>query len=71
MQEVIFDRFRQVDGSSKRLHGGTGLGLSIVSKLCQEMGGKVQLKSAPGQGSTFTVRLPLQETPETLALVGG
>jgi signal transduction histidine kinase len=71
MQEVIFDRFRQVDGSSKRLHGGTGLGLSIVSKLCQEMGGKVQLKSAPGQGSTFTVRLPLQETPETVALMGG
>jgi signal transduction histidine kinase len=65
MQEVIFDRFRQVDGSSKRLHGGTGLGLSIVSSLCQQMEGKVQIRSIPGEGSTFTVIMPLQLIPTT------
>lgn len=57
--EYIFDEFRQVDGSSKRLYGGTGLGLSLVQKLSRAMGGNVALTSEVGVGSTFTVTLPL------------
>lgn len=59
-REYIFDEFRQVDGSSKRLYGGTGLGLSLVQKLSRAMGGHVSLESEVGAGSTFTVVLPLQ-----------
>lgn len=59
-QHLIFDEFRQVDSSSRRKYGGTGLGLSIVQKLALLMGGDVSVKSKPGEGSTFTVTLPLQ-----------
>lgn len=59
-REFIFDEFRQVDQSSKRVHGGTGLGLAIVQKLTRKMGGTVTLQSEVGIGSTFTVVLPLQ-----------
>ena len=58
-REYIFEEFRQVDGSSKRLYGGTGLGLSLVQKLSRAMGGNVSLQSELGKGSTFTVTLPL------------
>jgi PAS domain S-box-containing protein len=61
MQETIFEEFRQVDGSSQRKAGGTGLGLSIVRKLALMMGGNVRLKSQMGEGSTFTIFLPLVE----------
>ena len=64
-REYIFDEFRQVDGSSKRLYGGTGLGLSLVQKLSRVMGGNVALKSELGEGSTFTVTLPLEQPVET------
>lgn len=64
-REYIFDEFRQVDGSSKRLYGGTGLGLSLVQKLARVMGGNVVLKSELGAGSTFTVTLPLELPIET------
>ncbi len=58
-REYIFDEFRQVDGSSKRVYGGTGLGLALVQKLARAMGGNVSLESEVDKGSTFTVILPL------------
>ena len=58
-QEMIFEAFQKVDTTSKREHGGVGLGLSIVKNLATLMGGQVTLESGLGQGSTFTVSLPL------------
>ncbi|MEL6405352.1 MAG: ATP-binding protein [Chloroflexota bacterium] len=59
MQETIFEEFRQVDASSRRKAGGTGLGLAIVRKLVLTMGGNVRVNSQLGEGSTFTITLPL------------
>jgi two-component system sensor histidine kinase RpfC len=58
-QEKLFERFVQVDNSAKRKFGGTGLGTSIARDLTELMGGTIAVNSAPGQGSTFRVELPL------------
>jgi signal transduction histidine kinase/ActR/RegA family two-component response regulator len=68
----VFDRFRQADGSSTRLHGGLGLGLAIVRHLVELHGGTVQAHSAGlGQGATFTLTFPLIASyqPDVLPLV--
>jgi two-component system sensor histidine kinase RpfC len=59
-QEKLFERFVQVDNSARRKFGGTGLGTSIARDLTELMGGSISVVSAPGQGSTFRVELPLE-----------
>lgn len=63
-QERVFERFYRVDAARSRQTGGTGLGLSIVKHVASNHGGEVTLWSQPGQGSTFTLRLPEMEGQE-------
>ncbi|GAB4297372.1 MAG: hypothetical protein Fur0034_07330 [Desulfuromonadia bacterium] len=58
-QELIFQAFQQVDGSSSRRFGGTGLGLTISREIARGLGGDIRVESREGEGSTFTLELPL------------
>jgi signal transduction histidine kinase len=60
MRSLVFEEFRQVDGSSTRRYGGSGLGLSLAQRLARLLGGQIYVDSAVGEGSTFRVELPLQ-----------
>jgi two-component system, NarL family, sensor histidine kinase BarA len=61
--ELIFEKFRQIDGSVTRQHSGTGLGLAISRDLTSLLGGSISVRSTPGQGATFSVLLPPKVTP--------
>lgn len=64
--EIVFQAFQQIDGSTSRRFGGTGLGLAITRQLVLALDGDINLQSAPGQGATFTVRLPVLTVPNVL-----
>jgi len=57
--DYIFDRFTQIDNSSTRKYGGSGIGLAVVKELVDKANGEISLSSIPGEGSAFTVRLPV------------
>jgi signal transduction histidine kinase len=62
-QRLVFDEFRQVDGSMTRRYGGSGLGLALARRLAKLLGGDIVLVSTPGAGSTFRLEIPLAYEP--------
>jgi CheY-like chemotaxis protein/anti-sigma regulatory factor (Ser/Thr protein kinase) len=68
-QEVIFDEFRQVEGSANDAHEGTGLGLAITKRLVEQQGGQISVESEFGKGSRFTFALPAAKPTSQLPLI--
>ena len=61
---ALFEAFSQADASTTRLHEGAGLGLALVARHARRLGGRVEVDSRPGEGSTFTLHLPLTRAPD-------